>query len=185
MSGNHNNGGSYHGYGSGQRYYARDAYVLSYDAGIALQRRVGAGHWRAGIHAPAGKVDGNFTPTKFGFDLVEDATALDKMLHLDPDTRFDRLAANGFEPLHLDNVALLSEEWLNNPARARMHQLATEHAAGGSDILPLLEAWLFDDKMPQMQRMQQLLTRYNFRTGSWPFVLLSATLTNSLTPPTG
>ena len=108
------------------------------------------------------KVDGNFTPTKFGFDLVDDATALDKMLHLDPDTRFDRLAANGFEPLHLDNVALLSEEWLNNTARTRMYQLATEHAADGSDILPLLEAWLFDDKMPQMQRMQQLLTRYNF-----------------------
>ena len=84
------------------------------------------------------KVDWNFTPTKFGFDLVEDATALDKMLHLDPDTRFDRLAANGFEPCDLDNVALLSEEWLNNPARTRMYQLATEHTAGGSDILPLL-----------------------------------------------
>ena len=108
------------------------------------------------------KVDGNFTPPKFGFDLVDDAVALDKMLHLDPDTRFDRLAANGFEPFHLDNVAQLSEEWLNNPARARMYQLATEHAADGSDILPLLEAWLFGDEMQQMQWMQQLLTRYNF-----------------------
>ena len=105
------------------------------------------------------KVDGNFMPTKFGFDLVEDATALDKMLYLDPDTRFDRLAANGFEPCDLDNVALLSEEWINNPARARMHQLAAEHVADGSDILSLLEAWLFDDKK---QQMQQLLTRYNF-----------------------
>lgn len=108
------------------------------------------------------KVDWNFTPTKFGIDLVDDATALDKMLYLDPDTRFDRLAANGFEPFHLDNVAQLSEEWLNNTARTRMYQLATEHAADGNDILPLLEAWLFDDKVQQMHRMQQLLTRYNF-----------------------
>ena len=111
------------------------------------------------------KVDGNFTPTEFGFDHfdhVNDATALDKMLHLDPDTRFDRLAANGFEPFHLDNVAQLSEEWLNNTARARMYQLATEHTADGSDILSLLEAWLFGDKMHRMHRMQQLLTRYNF-----------------------
>lgn len=108
------------------------------------------------------EVDGNFTPTKFGFDLVEDAAALDKMLYLDPDTRFDRLAANGFEPCDLDNVALLSEEWINNPACARMHQLAAEHVLAGGDIAPLLEAWLFGNKMQQMKRVNQLLTRYNF-----------------------
>lgn len=126
------------------------------DAGIEL-----AGESETGAGDGAG-----VAPAKAG-------VTLDKMLTLGSDSRFNYLAAHGFEESDLDAVARLSEEWMSFEGRTRLGELADECVGEGYDVLHLLKAWLYDDTTP---RLRSLWNRYCFpdRTLALHFVFCDA-----------
>ena len=119
------------------------------DAGIELagESETGAGdEW-------------GFVPLGDGVAPAKAGAALDKMLHLGLDNRYDYLTAHGFGESDLNAVARLSEEWMNFEGRTRLGELADECVAEGYDVLHLLKAWLYDDTTP---RLRPLWARYRF-----------------------
>ena len=137
------------------------------DAGIELagESETGAGdEWG---FAPSVVGDGD------GVALAKAGAALDKMLTLGSDNRFNYLAAHGFAESDLDAVARLSGEWMNLAGRTRLGELADECVAEGYDVLHLLKAWLYDDTTP---RLRTLWARYRFpdRTLALHFVFCDA-----------
>ena len=129
------------------------------DAGIELagESETGAGAGDDWGFAPSVAGDGDGDGD--GVALAKAGAALDKMLPLGLDNRYDYLAAHGFGESDLNAVARLTGEWMNFAARTRLGELADECVGEGYDVLHLLKAWLVDATTP---RMPQLLPRYRF-----------------------